>query len=91
MATRNDITGDKIQSRISNKQFEDNFDAIFRKPKETPNTVDITKPAPDKPVEPTQLELDLGGEWDERRLDIIGQNGPIGYADTENDVIFNDD
>jgi len=36
MVTKNDITGDKIQSKISNKAFEENFDNIFgkKKPKE---------------------------------------------------------
>jgi hypothetical protein len=29
--SRNDITGDKIISRTNNKQFEDNFDLIFKK------------------------------------------------------------
>ena len=31
MASKNDITGDVLQSRINSKAFEDNFDRIFRK------------------------------------------------------------
>lgn len=63
MTSRNDITGDKIQSRINNKHFEDNFDAIFRKDK-------------------TKAEQE---EWDEKRMDIVGQNGPTGehYEETK--------
>ena len=34
MATRNDITGDAIQSRTNNKKFADNWDKIFGKNKE---------------------------------------------------------
>ena len=32
--SRNDITGDWIQSKPNSEQFEKNFDAIFRKKKE---------------------------------------------------------
>lgn len=62
MASKNDITGDKIQSKIGNKNFYDNFDAVFRKPA--------------KPAEATD-------DWDEKRMDIIGSNGPTGehYAE----------
>jgi hypothetical protein len=31
MATKNDITGDVLQSRMNSKEFEKNFDLIFRK------------------------------------------------------------
>jgi len=30
MATKNDITGDVLQSRMNSKEFEKNFDRIFR-------------------------------------------------------------
>jgi hypothetical protein len=33
MATKNDITGDEIKSRGNSKDYEDNFDRIFRKNK----------------------------------------------------------
>ena len=36
MATKNDITGDVLQSRMNSKAFEENFDRIFRR-KETFN------------------------------------------------------
>jgi hypothetical protein len=32
MTAKNDVTGDSIISRVNSKSFEDNFDAIFRKP-----------------------------------------------------------
>lgn len=34
MASKNDITGDVLQSRMNTKAFEENFDRIFRR-KET--------------------------------------------------------
>ena len=30
MASKNDITGDVLQSRMNSKEFEENFDRIFR-------------------------------------------------------------
>lgn len=43
--------GSKARPILDRKTFEDNFDAIFRKPKE---------------------------DWDEDRIDVIGQNGNDG-------------
>jgi len=31
MASKNDITGDVLQSRMNSKEFEQNFDRIFRR------------------------------------------------------------
>lgn len=74
MASYNDITGDKIATRTITKSYEDNFDRIFRKDKDK-----VVEPAPAaaEPVEPVQLEMD----FDEERIDIIGQNGNIGYGE----------
>lgn len=33
VATKNDITGDSIQSRVSSNAYKDNYDAIFGKKK----------------------------------------------------------
>ena len=33
MTSKNDITGDVLQSRMNSKQFEENFDRIFRSKK----------------------------------------------------------
>ena len=30
--SKNDVTGDNIKSRVNTKEFETNFDKIFRKP-----------------------------------------------------------
>jgi hypothetical protein len=34
MVARNDITGDAIQTRSSTQAYQDNYDLIFRKPKD---------------------------------------------------------
>lgn len=68
MVAKNDITGDAIQSKPTSKDYGDNFDRIFRK---------------DKVVEPqpaTDQLVELWTEDDEKRQDIIGQNGPVGYS-----------
>ena len=83
MASRNSITGDEIRTKgILSKQGEENYDRIFSK-----DRVAIPKPAPDKPVECTKTD-----EWDEARIDTIGQNGNDGehyfedaYARVEHD------
>jgi len=31
MAAKNDITGDSIQSKVTDQAYRDNYDAIFRK------------------------------------------------------------
>lgn len=31
MTSRNDITGDKIQTKITTKEYQNNYDLIFRK------------------------------------------------------------
>lgn len=69
MASYNDITGDKIQSKLSNKQFEDNFERIFGKKDKA--TVGYPPLTPNKPVDPAK-------DWDEERVDIIGSNGNDG-------------
>ena len=39
MSTKNDITGDKIQSGVPSQEYLNNYDAIFRKPKKETNEV----------------------------------------------------
>lgn len=43
-SSRNDITGDKIQSKISNKLYEENYDKIFgsKQKKEVSTVKDCT-------------------------------------------------
>ena len=62
MASKNDITGDKIQTKgILSKEGEENFDRIFRNKTEDP----IKKPFPHNILR-------------QSRIDTIGQNGNDG-------------
>lgn len=71
MVARNNITGDKIQSKgVLTKQGEDNWDLIFSKKKK--ETHDILLPELKWQGKPIQLD------WDESRIDTIGQNGNEG-------------
>ena len=78
MATRNDITGDLIKSRVNNQQFEDNFDNIFRKKDPLCDICGKTLNAV-KECAFTGCPLN----WDETRADIIGSNGNIGYEEED--------
>jgi Mg2+ and Co2+ transporter CorA len=44
---RNSITGDKIITKHKSKSFDDNFDAIFRKPEE-PTWIDVLEMTDDE-------------------------------------------
>lgn len=78
MATRNDITGDLIKSRVNNQQFEDNFDNIFRK---KDPLCDICGKSLSGTKECAFTGCPLN--WDEKRADIIGSNGNIGYEEED--------
>jgi hypothetical protein len=81
MASKNDITGDAIKSRVNSKEFEDNFDNIFRKnPKDPLCDVCGKSLAGTKECAWTSCPLN----WDETRIDIIGPNGNEGlhYEET---------
>ena len=72
---RNEITGDKIQTKgVFSKEAEDRFDAIFRKPERFEGYTTIETGHIKK--EPTERDPDP--DWDEGRIDVIGQNGPTG-------------
>ena len=43
MATRNDITGDAIQTKVASKEYLDNYDLIFRKNNVTPKVENMKK------------------------------------------------
>lgn len=73
MAAHNDITGDLIQSRVNSKEFDDNFDLIFKKKDANCNICGKTF-ATTKECAFTGCPLN----WDEDRIDTIGQNGPTG-------------
>lgn len=74
MTSRNDVTGDLIKSRKNSKEFEDNFDKIFRKNKDPLCDVCGKSLTATKECAWTGCPLN----WDESRVDIIGQNGPTG-------------
>jgi hypothetical protein len=74
MTSRNDVTGDLIKSRKNSKEFEDNFDKIFRKNKDPLCDVCGKSLTATKECAFTGCPLN----WDESRVDIIGQNGPTG-------------
>jgi hypothetical protein len=74
MTSRNDVTGDLIKSRKNSKEFEDNFDKIFRKNKDPLCDVCGKSLTATKECAWTGCPLN----WDEARVDIIGQNGPTG-------------
>ena len=86
MTTRNDVTGDLIKSRVNSKEFEDNFDAIFRQNKdkvvETAALCDICGKTLNAVSECAFTGCPLN--WDESRVDVIGQNGPTGDHYEEN-------
>ena len=65
MASKNDITGDVLQSRMNSKAFEENFDRIFRR-KETFEALDKTV----KENEALLYELDDGQLTDEQYAKI---------------------
>ena len=79
MAAKNDITGDTIKSRVNSKEFEDNFDAIFRQ--KDPLCKVCGKSLSDKGNECAYTACPLN--WDEARCDVIGQNGNIGYEEED--------
>jgi hypothetical protein len=73
MVARNEITGDKIKTKVSNSDdFKKGYDEINWKVK-----MGHVEPTANKPMEPVQLEL----PFDEERIDIIGQNGNVGYEE----------
>lgn len=71
MASHNDITGDVLVSKVINKNFDKGFDGIDWSVK--------LEPEPIKPM--VKLEL----EFDEERIDNIGQNGNEGLHYKENE------
>lgn len=85
MVARNDVTGDKIQTRdILSKEGEEAFDRIFGVKKRTnggwtPPSTDVVKPT-SAPTQPAEYAED----WQSNARDrAIAQNGNVGYSDTD--------
>ncbi len=94
MVARNNITGDKLQSKKNSSEYEDNWELIWGKKKKPEFTekelmaMEAIQDLIDNPkkkethniLQPTtkwegdSIKLD----WDESRIDTIGQNGNDG-------------
>lgn len=74
MASKNDITGDSLISKTNSKDYENNYDLIFGKKNALCDICgkDLTTT---KECAWTSCPLN----WDEKRADVIGQNGNVGY------------
>lgn len=93
MASRNDITGDLIKTKANGDKdaYADGWDRIFGKK----NKVADAEATPNQSVGSALCdicgkELNKVGEcawtscplnWDEKRADIVGQNGNVGYGE----------
>lgn len=78
MATRNDITGDALISKTNSKEYEANWDKIFGKKKKTNGG---WTPPPLETHKILRPETKWEGDpinFDEDRIDTIGQNGNTG-------------
>lgn len=76
MASRNDVTGDKIQTKgVFSKEAEDNFDLIFGKKAKDP-LCDVCGKSLAGTKECAWTSCPLN--WDEARIDVIGPNGNEG-------------
>lgn len=87
----NEITGDFIKSKVNTKAFEDNFDAIFRKPfdQQEPKCSCLDSAYERKAMQDGLVKnpvFDENIEWNEKRVDVIGQNGNDGlhYEELKN-------
>lgn len=70
MATYNDVTGDALVSRTLSEEGSKSFDRIFGEKKKTNGG--WTPP-------PLPLNEYPSQDWPEERIDVIGQNGNVGY------------
>ena len=71
----NNITGDSISTRFGSKEQQEKFDEAF-------DLIFGVKPKKEKYIPPPPLNEypnNAHDEWDESRMDVIGQNGNIGY------------
>lgn len=76
MATKNDITGDALVSKQSNENFNKGYDAIDFSKKLV--LCDICGKNLDSVAECYSTQCPKN--WNESRVDIVGQNGNVGYG-----------
>lgn len=79
MPTKNDVTGDSIQSKAPSKKYMDNYDAIFGKKTAVDDAADVMSKFDgwtcECPVEKTTLEVEKGascnwcGRYEDGTLD----------------------
>jgi hypothetical protein len=87
LTAKNDITGDLIKSKTNSKEYEDNFDRVFRcKVEDSLCKICGKELSTVKECAWTSCPKWLA-EWDEERADRIGQNGNEGlhYEENSND------
>jgi hypothetical protein len=85
--SKNEITNDEIKTKVTTKEYEEGYDRIFKK---KPQSLDaayerrammqglVTNPLFDENKE-------LWSEEDEKRMDVVGSNGNVGYTITDID------
>lgn len=79
--SKNDITGDIIQSRMNSKAFEDNFDRIFRRKETFKELAKSVEENEELLQNLAEYELHPStGEVQKKysRMDVISQNGNEG-------------
>ena len=83
MATWNDITGDPLVSRVLSKKGEEAFEEIFGKRKTNGGWTPPPLPQVASAQTTTDKPVELWTEADEKRLEVIGQNGNVGYGHSD--------
>lgn len=73
MAAYNDVTGDALVSRTLSEEGSKSFDRIFGEKKKKTNGGWTPPPLP--------LNEYPDQDWPEERIDVIGQNGNVGYGE----------
>lgn len=73
MATYNDVTGDALVSRTLSEEGSKSYDRIFGEKKKKTNGGWTPPPLP--------LNEYPDQDWPEERIDVIGQNGNVGYGE----------
>ena len=71
MAAYNDVTGDALVSKTLSEEGAKSYDRIFGEKKKKTNGGWTPPPLP--------LNEYPDHDWPEERIDVIGQNGNVGY------------